>query len=163
MKRALLAAVLAAGLLLVFVGGSVFYLSWSACLGGERAALTEFPHYAEPQIGPRPSTQGTCEVRYNTKASRKEVLVYYDKSLRKHGWRPVKAPYSPYRAAHPFKRGIHGEYDQLSEALKTPKSWGAGLTAHRDGYTYNVEYLPPSKGHPDLPQDKALVTAYVAE
>ncbi len=63
------AAVVAVGLLVVFVGGSVFYLSWSDCLGGESAALTEFPHYADPQSGPSP-LMGTCEVRYTTQASR---------------------------------------------------------------------------------------------
>ncbi len=159
--RFVLAAVVAVGLLVVFVGGSVFYLSWSACLGGERVALTEFPHYADPESGPRPSTQLTCEVRYTTNASRNEVLVYYDESLRKHGWRPVEPPYSPYRAAHPFKRGNHGEYDRLSDALKTPMSWGRGLTARRDGYAYDVEYWPPSKKLADYPDDKATVTAHV--
>jgi hypothetical protein len=37
MRKALLAAAVGVGLLVVFVGGSVFYFSWSACLGGERA------------------------------------------------------------------------------------------------------------------------------
>ena len=71
--RFVLAAVVAVGLLVVFVGVSVFYLSWSACLGGESAALTEFSHYADPESGPSP-LMGTCEVRYTTQASRKEVL-----------------------------------------------------------------------------------------
>ena len=73
MRRALLAAVVAVGLLLLFTGGSVFYLSWSACLGGERAALTEFPHYVDPESGPSP-LMGACQVRYTTRASREEVL-----------------------------------------------------------------------------------------
>ena len=85
MKRALLAAVIAVGLLIVFVGGSVFYLSWSACLGGESATLTEFPHYAEPESGPSP-LMGTCQVRFTTQASRKEVLGHYDQRLRNNGW-----------------------------------------------------------------------------
>ena len=85
MRRVLLAAAVAAGLIVVFVGGLVFYLSWSACLGGERAALEEFPHYADPQSGPSP-LQGSCEVRYTTEASRKEVLGYYDERLRQNGW-----------------------------------------------------------------------------
>ena len=163
MGKALLAAAAAPGMLVVFVVGAVFYVSWSACLGGERDALTGFPHYADPQIGPRPSTQLTCEVRYTTKAGRKEVLVYYDEHLRKDGWKPVEPPYSPYRAAHPYERGAHGEYRRLSDALATPKSWGGGLTAHRDNYTYDVEYWPPGKGLADYPDDKATVTAYVVE
>ena len=85
MGKALLAAAVALGLLVVFVAGIVFYLSWSACLGGESDALTGFPHYAEPKSGPSP-LMGACEVRYTTKASRKEVLGYYDEHLREDGW-----------------------------------------------------------------------------
>ncbi len=157
MKRALLAAAVAVGLLVVFVGGSVFYLSWSACLGGERAALTEFPHYADPESGPSP-LMGACQVRYTTQASRKEVLGYYDERLRKNGWDVLG-----FQAYHPYKRDIGGEYERLSEALTTPKSAAVSLAARRDGYNYWVNYEPPSKKDPDLPDDKALVTASVIE
>jgi len=51
MGRALLAAVAGVGLLVLLIGGSVFYLSWSACLGGERAALEEFPTTPIPRAG----------------------------------------------------------------------------------------------------------------
>ena len=144
-------------MLVVLVSGWVFYLSWSACLGGERAALKEFPHYADPESGPRP-LQGTCEVRYTTQASRKEVLSYYDERLRKHDWDVLG-----YQAYHPYKRGIGGEYDRLSEALKTPKAAVTSLAARRDGYNYWVNYEPPSKKDPDLPDNKALVMASVSE
>jgi hypothetical protein len=157
MKLAVLAAVVAVGLLIVFVGGWVFYLSWSACLGGERATLEEFPHYADPESGPSP-LMGTCQVRYTTKASRQEVLGYYDERLRQNGWEVLG-----YEAHHPYKRGIGGEYDRLSDALKTPESAGAGLAARRDGYNYWVSYEPPSKKDPDIPDDKALVMASVVE
>jgi hypothetical protein len=155
--RFVLAAAVAIGLLIIFIGGTVFYLSWSACLGGERAALQEFPHYANPQSGPRP-LQGTCEVRYTTEASRKEVLGYYDEHLRQNGWRVLG-----YEAHHPFKRGVGGEYDRLSEALKTPKAAAVSLATRRDGYNYWVSYEPPSKVNPDLPEDEALVMVYVVE
>jgi hypothetical protein len=157
MRQALLAAAVAVGLLLLFVSGSVFYLSWSACLGGERAALKEFPHYAEPESGPRP-LQGTCEVRYTTEASRKELLGYYDERLHQNGWRVLG-----YEAYHPFKREIGGEYDRLSEALETPETAAASLAARRDGYNYWVSYEPPSKKDPDIPDEKALVMANVVE
>jgi hypothetical protein len=157
MRRALLAAAVAVGLLVLFVGGSVFYLSWSACLGGERAALNEFPHYADPESGPRP-LQGACEVRYTTEASRKEVLGYYDERLHRNGWRVLG-----YQAYHPFKRGIGGEYDRLSDALDTPESAGASLTTRRDGFNYWVSYEPPSRKDPDIPDEEALVMAYVVE
>jgi hypothetical protein len=156
-KRALLAAVIAVGLLIVFVGGSVFYLSWSACLGGESATLTEFPHYAEPESGPSP-LMGTCQVRFTTQASRKEVLGYYDKRLRNNGWDVLG-----YSVHHPYKRGIGGEYDRLSDALKTPESAAASLAARRDGHNYWVSYEPPNRKDPDLPDDKARVIVSVSE
>ncbi len=96
-------AILAVGLLF---GGSYVLSSLSDCSGKERAILERYPHYGNRRIATYPWT--SCSIRYTTNASRKEVLVYYDESLRKHGWRPVKPPYSPYRAAHPFKRGDHG-------------------------------------------------------
>lgn len=157
MRRALFAAVVGVGLLILFVGGWVFYLSWSACLGGERAALEEFPHYADPQRGPYP-LMGTCEVRYTTEASREEVLGYYDERLRQNGWEVLG-----YQTYHPYKRGIGGEHDRLSDALRTPKSAVASLTTRRGGYNYWVRYEPPSKKDPDLPDRKALVTAFVVE
>ena len=157
MRQALLAAAVAVGLLVLFVGGSVFYLSWSACLGGERATLKEFPHYAQPQSGPSP-LQGSCEVRYTTEASRKEVLGYYDERLRQNGWRVLG-----YAAYHPFKRGIGGEYERLSDALEAPESAVANLAARRDGFNYWGSYEPPSKKDPDLPDTKAFVTASVSE
>ena len=157
MRKALLAASVALGLLLVFVVGMVFYLSWSACLGGESDALTGFSHYADPESGPSP-LMGACEVRYTTQASRKEVLGYYDDHLRKDGWRVLG-----YDAYHPFKRGVGGEYDRLSDALKTLESAVAGLAARRDGFNYWVRYEPPSKVNPDLPDDQALVSVDVVE
>ena len=157
MRKALLAAAVALGLLLVFVVGTVFYLSWSACLGGESDALTGFPHYADPESGPSP-LMGTCQVRYTTQASRKEVLGYYDQRLRKNGWDVLG-----YSVTHPYKRGVGGEYDRLSDALKTPESAGGSLTARRDGHNYSVSYEPPNKKNPDLPDDKARVIASVVE
>jgi hypothetical protein len=101
---------------------------------------------------------GACEVRYTTQASRGEVLGYYDQRLRKNGWNVLG-----FQAYHPYKRGIGGEYDRLSDALKTPKSAVVSLTARRDGYNYSVSYEPPNTKDPDLPDDKALVMASVIE
>jgi hypothetical protein len=157
MRRAVLAAAVGLVLLVLFIGGWVFYLSWSACLGGERTALQEFRHYAAPESGPSP-LMGTCQVRYTTKASRREVLGYYDERLRQNGWDVLG-----YEAHHPRKREVGGEYDTLSGALKTPKSAGAGLAARRNGYNYWVSYEPPSKEDPDLPDNRALVMVSVVE
>lgn len=157
MAKALLAAAVALGLLVVFVAGSVFYLSWSACFGGESATLTEFSHYTKPESGPSP-LMGACEVRYTTQASRGEVLGYYDERLRQNGWNVLG-----YDVHHPYKRGVGGEYDRLSGALETPRSAVASLASRRDGYNYWVSYEPPNERDPDLPDDRALVTASVIE
>jgi len=157
MKRAFLAAMVAVGLLIIFVGGSVFYLSWSACLGGERSALTEFPHYADPERGPSP-LMGTCEVRYTTQASRREVLGYYDQRLRKEGWNVLG-----YMTVYRPPRGMEMPVEQLSTLSEAPESAGGSLTARRGPYNYWVSYEPPNKEDPDLPDDKALVMVSVME
>lgn len=157
MKQALLAGIVAVGLFVVFVGGSVFYMSWSACLGGESATLSEFPHYADPERGPSP-LMGLCEVRYTTEASKREVLGHYDERLRQNGWNGLE-----FHAYHPYERGVGGEYALLSEALKTPRAAVVSLAARRDGYDYRVTYEPPDKKDPDLPDDRALVTVSVSE
>ena len=54
MGKALLAAAVALGLLVVFVVGMVFYLSWSACLGGESDALMGFPTHQTPRAARSP-------------------------------------------------------------------------------------------------------------
>ena len=157
MKRALLAGVVAVGLLVVFVGGSVFYLSWSACLGGERAALTEFSHYADPESGPSP-LMGACEVRYTTQASRGEVLGYYDQRLRKNGWNVLG-----YMTVYRPPKGMELPVKQLSKLLEAPESAGGSLTARRGNYNYSVSYEPPNTKDPDLPDDRALVMSSVIE
>ena len=157
MGKALLAAAVALSLLFAFVVGMVFYLSWSACLGGESDALTGFPHYAEPESGPSP-LMGTCQVRYTTKASRKEVLGYYDEHLRKGGWNVLG-----YMTVYRPPKGTEWPVKKLSTLSKTPESAGGSLTARRGNYNYSVSYEPPSKEDPDLPDDKALVISSVIE
>lgn len=155
--RFVIAAAVAVGLVVLFVGGSVFYPSWSACLGGEGAVLDEFAHHGGTRGDPYPS-QGSCVVRYGTRAGRSEVLGHYDQQLRKNGWEVLG-----FQAYHPYRRGVGGEYDRLSGALKTPESAVAGLAARRNGYNYWVSYEPPNERDPDLPDDRALVTASVIE
>jgi hypothetical protein len=157
MGKALLAAAVALGLLFAFVVGMVFYLSWSACLGGESDALTGFSHYAEPESGPSP-LMGTCQVRYTTKASRKEVLGYYEEHLRKSGWNVLG-----YMTVYRPPKGTEWPVKKLSTLSKTPESAGGSLTARRGNYNYSVSYEPPSKKDPDLPDDKALVISSVIE
>jgi len=156
-RKALLAAAVALGLLVLFVVGTVFYLSWSACLGGESDALTGFPHYADPESGPSP-LMGTCQVRYTTQASRKEVLGYYDKHLRHNHWDVLG-----YMTVSRPPKGTDLPLKQLSKLLETPESAGGFITARRGNYEYRVAYEPPNKEDPDLPDDKALVHAQVME
>lgn len=155
--RFVIAAAVAVGLVVLFVGGSVFYPSWSACLGGEGAVLDEFAHHGGTRGDPYPS-QGSCVVRYGTGAGRSEVLGHYDQQLRKNGWEVLG-----FQAYHPYRREVGGEYDRLSDALKTPESAVAGLAARRNGYNYWVSYEPPNERDPDLPDDRALVMASVIE
>jgi hypothetical protein len=157
MGKALLAAAVALGLLFAFVVGMVFYLSWSACLGGESDALTGFSHYAEPESGPS-LLMGTCQVRYTTKASRKEVLGYYEEHLRKSGWNVLG-----YMTVYRPPKGTEWPVKKLSTLSKTPESAGGSLTARRGNYNYSVSYEPPSREDPDLPDDKALVISSVIE
>jgi hypothetical protein len=157
MRKALLAAVAALGLLLVFVVGTVFYMSWSACLGGEKVALTGFPHYADPESGPSP-LMGACEVRYTTQASRKEVLGYYEEHLRKNDWHVLG-----YMTVGRSPKGTEWPVKKLSRLSEARESAGGSLTARRGNYNYHVSYESPSKKDPDLPDSRALVMAYVIE
>ena len=157
MGKALLAAGVALGLLAALVVGTVFYLSWSACLGGESDALTGFPHYAEPESGPSPLLEA-CEVRYTTGASRKEVLGYYDEHLREDGWNVLG-----YMTVDRPPKGMEMPAKKLSTLSEAPESAGGILTARRGNYNYSVSYEPPNKEDPDLPDDKALVMASVIE
>jgi hypothetical protein len=157
MRKALLAATVALGLLVVFVVGTVFYLSWSACLGGERAALTGFPHYAELESGPSP-LMGACQVRYTTQASRKEVLGYYEEHLRKSGWHVLG-----YMTVGRPPKSTEWPVKKLSRLSEVPESAGGSLTARRGNYNYMVSYESPSKEDPDIPDDKALVISSVIE
>jgi len=157
MRKALLAAAVALGLLVVIVVGTVFYLSWSACLGGESDALTGFPHYAEPENGPSP-LMGACEVRYTTQASRKEVLGYYDQRLRKNDWNVLG-----YMTVYRTPKGMEMPVRNLSKLSEAPESAGGSLTARRGNYNYSVSYEPPNEEDPDLPDDEALVISSVIE
>ena len=160
MRWALLAAIVAAGLLILVVGGWMFYLSWwSACLGGESATLKEFSHYAEPQSGPSP-VLGTCQVRYTTQATRKELLGYYDERLRKNGWEVLG-----FQTVYRPPKGMEMPVEQLSDLSEAPESVGGSLAARRDGYDYRVSYEPRSKENPDpqIPEGKALVICSVTE
>ena len=101
---------------------------------------------------------GTCQVRYTTEASRKELLGYYDDQLRTNGWE-VLGFLTVYRPP----KGMEMPLKRLSNLSEAPQSAGGSLAARRGRYNYHVSYEPPSKEDPDLPDDKALVRAYVVE
>ena len=143
-------AILAVGLLF---GGSYVLSSLSACSGKKRAIVERYPHYANRRIATYPWTF-SCSVRFTTKASRKEVLVYYDDLLDRHGWEIVgyQTMYVPKGMSEGQARGT-----RLSDLWELPRSVGGTLAASRDGYSYWVSYEPPNREDPDIPNDKALV------
>src|SRR3712207_262702 len=133
---------------LVFVGGSYLLSALSDCSGQERAIVEEYPHHGDRRIATYPWTF-SCGVRYTTDASRKEVLGYYDKLLRREGWQVMGFQTVSGREHVPGER--------LSDLWDLPASAGATLVARRDGYSYWVSYEPPDAEDPDLPNDEALV------
>jgi hypothetical protein len=144
-------AILAVGLLF---GGSYVLSSFSDCSGEERVILEQYPHYGNRQIATYPWTF-SCSVRYTTKASRKEVLGYYDDVLAQNGWEVLGfQTYLP-------NQGLREDpvrSKRLSELWELPRSAGGTLVASRNGYSYWVSYEPPNREDPDLPDEKALVT-----
>jgi hypothetical protein len=126
------------------------------CSAEERAVYEEFSHYGDRQIEPY-SGEVSCNARYPTRASRDEVLGYYDEQLRKNGWEV-----GGYWAADPPK-GIEVFGEHLSDLSEAPESVGGGLGARRDGYRYGVTYSPPGSGDPGETPGGEEVSAEDAE
>jgi hypothetical protein len=141
------------GLVGLIFGGSYVLSSLSDCSGKERAIVEHYPHYGDRHIATYPWTF-SCSVRYTTKASRKEVLVYYDDLLDRHGWEIMgyQTMYVPKGMKESQAKG-----NRLSDLWELPLSAGGTLAASRDGYSYWVSYEPPNREDPDIPNDKALV------
>jgi hypothetical protein len=151
--RVLILAVGTLALVGLIYGGSYVLSSLSDCSGKERAIVEDYPHYGDRQIATYPWTF-SCSVRYTTKASRKEVLVYYDDVLVQNGWETMgyQTPYVPNGVRESQARG-----KRLSDLWELPRSAGGTLVARRNGYSYWVSYEPPNSEDPDLPDEKALV------
>jgi hypothetical protein len=134
-------------------GGSYVLSSMSDCSGKERAILERYPHYGNRRIATYPWTF-SCSVRYTTKASRKEVLVYYDDLLDQHGWETIgyQTMYVPKGMRESQARGR-----RLTDLWELPRSAGGALATSRNGYSYWVSYEPPNREDPDLPNEKAMV------
>jgi len=154
-KRLVVVAVLG-GLLtlsgLVFVGGSYILSDLSDCSGQERAIVEEYPHHGDRRIATYPWTF-SCSVRYDTEASRKEVLGYYDEILRHNGWEVMG-----------FQTTVGSRYvsgKRLSDLWGLPQSAGGILVARRDGYSYWASYESPSTENPDPPDNEAQVRVSV--
>jgi hypothetical protein len=141
------------GVVGLIYGGSYVLSSLSDCSGKERAILEQYPHYGNRQIATYPWTF-SCSVRYTTKATRKEVLVYYDDVLAQNGWEVLgfQTMYVPRGMRESQARGR-----RLSELWELPRPAGGTLVASRNGYSYWVSYEPPNREDPDLPDEKALV------
>ena len=150
-KKFMVAAVIGGLLILsvlVFVGGSYLLSALSDCSGQERAIVEEYPHHGGRRIATYPWTF-FCGVRYTTDASRKEVLSYYDETLRREGWQVMGFQTASGRE--------HVSGERLSDLWGLPRSAGGILVSRRDGYSYWVSYERPNAEDPNLPDDEALV------
>jgi hypothetical protein len=134
-------------------GGSYVLSSMSDCSGKERAILERYPHYGNRRIATYPWTF-SCSVRYTTKASRKEVLVYYEDLLDQHGWETIgyQSMYVPKGMRESQARGR-----MLTDLWELPRSAGGALAIRRNGCSYWISYEPPNREDPDLPNEKAMV------
>ncbi len=84
---------------LLFIG---FVLPVSNICGEkERAALAEFPHYGDKELGDRHlevfplpgKTGGACVTGYSAKgASQEQISAYYDEKLTGHDWKVDQSP-----------------------------------------------------------------------
>jgi len=126
------------------------------CSTEERAVYEEFSHYGDRQLEPY-SGEVSCNARYPTRASRDEILGYYDEQLRVNGWEV-----GGYWAADPPK-GIEVFGEQLSDLSEAPESVGGGLGARRGDYRYAVTYSPPGAGDPGETPEGEEVSAEDAE
>jgi hypothetical protein len=89
--RFVVAAAVAVGLLVIFVGGLVvFFLvseAYGSCTDEERKVYAEFAQYGGREMEPEGSTvSGGCAVFYDTRASQERVAQYYTEQLEEHGW-----------------------------------------------------------------------------
>ena len=139
-------------------------LTGVGCSSRERAVLEEFPHYGDQQYTPF-SGEVSCNAHYPLRATRSEVLGYYDERLRENGWEV-----GGYWAADP-PQGIEVFGDELSDLEEAPedpeKVVRAGLGARRDEYSYTVEYYPPgspaASAESGGSEDEAMVQVAVSD
>ncbi len=154
---------IAAGLLALLVLGYVLIpeaTGWG-CSSSERAVLEEFPHYSDSRLRTY-SAEVSCNARYALRATRSELLGYYDERLHENGWEV-----GGYWAANP-PQGIGVYAEQLSDLEEAPEEGvRSGLEARRGDYSYNVEYYPP--GSPAVlaeaggSEDEAMVVVSVTD
>jgi hypothetical protein len=138
---------------LVLLGGPALV---GGCSAEERAVYEEFSHYGDRQLEPY-SGEVSCNARYPTRASRDEILGYYDEQLRVNGWEV-----GGYWAADPPK-GIEVFGEQLSDLSEAPELVGGGLGARGDDYRYAVTYSPPGAGDPGGTPEGEKISAEDAE
>lgn len=140
MKRFVLAAAVAVGMLVISVGGLLaFFLvseAYGSCIEEERKVYAEFPHYGGRELEPEASSvSGGCSVFYDTRASQERVAHYYTEQLEAHGWEVEQATH---------------ETTVFDETQKTFEE--VEITARRGEFVYNVlfesraYYNPPRPG-----------------
>jgi hypothetical protein len=121
-------------------GGSYVLSSMSDCSGKELAILERYPHYGNRRIATYPWTI-SCSVRYTTKATRKEVVVYYDDLLDQHGWETIgyQTMYIPKGMRESQARGR-----RLTDLWELPRSAG-GVLASRSERLQLLDFLRASE------------------
>ena len=137
--RFVVAAAVAVGLLVIFVGGLVVFLASEvsgSCTEEERKVYAEFPQYGGLKKEPEASTEsGGCAVFYDTKASQERVAEYYAEQLEAHGWGVQQREH---------ETTVFGAKKRTFEEVE--------ITAQRDDFFYEVlfeshrYYDPPRPG-----------------
>src|SRR5215210_586215 len=159
-----LCALIGLVLFLILFGPVLIGVLISGCSAEERAVYEECSHYGDRRLKPY-SGEVSCNARYPTRASRDEILSYYDEQLRENGWEV-----GGYWAADPPK-GIEVFGEQLSDLSEAPESVRGSLDARRDSYRYGVTYSPPGTGdleetpagEASSPEDAEVVVAVTDE
>lgn len=126
-----LVVIAAAAVLLVgaaYFGATYLERYRDACTDEERAAFEQFPQYGGVRLKPSKDLEnGSCAgVLEHVEGSPKEVGAYYEAQLRSHGWETEEP--------HVETVTMSGEPSEGARFEMTT------LTAHRNGFLYDVIY-----------------------
>ena len=102
LRALLVVSVTIAGTIALLVG----YFYADACALDEELVYREFPQYGGRQVEPQRDVEaGSCWARYETSASKEEVLRYYRERFAEHGWRKERGGDFPSNGELVMSRG----------------------------------------------------------